>query len=425
MLEELEESGGVTYAEKDDEDPDIGGGDSNSAGGGGSSIDLDDDEDTDSEMDDGLNDPDSFSIHTESERSADEDDDLNDGADDDHDDGADDNHNDGADDDHVVSDAVMSDADSAIGWDESIVEKRAAQTALEGHEDVPDVHKDNGFKETTAMNQGSASFPTSEDDDEASEDDDEASEDDDEASEDDDEASEDDDEASEDDDEASEDDDEASEDDDEASEDDDEASEDDDEASEDDDEASEDDDEASEDDDEASEDDDEDAEYNDSKPLPKDGGSGSDSDESDDEGEEDDPAPIQRLSNEILTKIMLRLYPPTAVCLGLSCKQFYKVVPAACQTSFRRICPESRSENNLPTLLQPYHPTTEEKITSQYALTAFRLIDELREDMQDMSKYLVSPDYISLVGRLWKTDFFDDIEVCEVAMGIEFVLCGI
>ncbi len=341
MLEELEESGGVTYAEKDDEDPDIGGGDSNSAGGGGSSIDLDDDEDTDSEMDDGLNDPDSFSIHTESERSADEDDDLNDGADDDHDDGADDNHNDGADDDHVVSDAVMSDADSAIGWDESIVEKRAAQTALEGHEDVPDVHKDNGFKETTAMNQGSASFPTSEDDDEASEDDDE------------------------------------------------------------------------------------DAEYNDSKPLPKDGGSGSDSDESDDEGEEDDPAPIQRLSNEILTKIMLRLYPPTAVCLGLSCKQFYKVVPAACQTSFRRICPESRSENNLPTLLQPYHPTTEEKITSQYALTAFRLIDELREDMQDMSKYLVSPDYISLVGRLWKTDFFDDIEVCEVAMGIEFVLCGI
>lgn len=282
MIKELHESGELIYTEEDlealDSDEDDEETDSDDSDAGGPSEDADDDHGGDSEIDDGLNDPDSFPIHTESERSADEDDDL----------------------DHEAND-----------------------------EDV-------AMEEAESENLESASTSVPQDHDEAYDADDE------------------------------------------------------------------------------------DADNYDSEPSNANGDSDPGSDESDDESGEDIRAPILKLSNELLTKIVLSLDPPTAVCLGLSCKQHYKMVPAACKTTFRKICPRFADESSGSPLLPPYYPTPEEILVQRYASTAIKLIDAVRDYDKPRPKCLLSTDYIALMNRLAGYDILfnpNNLNYCSVNDG--------
>ena len=326
MLKELEESGEVTYDEDGDDTPDAGedddeDSDSDDSDGGGPNDDQDDgDQDGESEIDDGLNDPDSFSIHTESERSADEDDDPDDGA------------NDG----DAGSDAVMSNADSAIECDVSRVEQTDADVTQDLHEGNFDGDEDDAVEEAGSGDLESALSSRFKDGDELSDSDEGRSDD----------------------------------------------------------------------------TDNDLSDENDDSDL--------DSEGSDDKSEGDDPAPIQKLSNELLTKIVLQLDPPTAVCFGLSCKQFYKLLPVVSKTTFSKICPRFADESSESPLLPQYCPTPSEIMLQRYAITAIKLLDAVRDYNDSKPKCLLSTDYVALMSRLSGSDLLFNpynINPCSVYQG--------
>jgi hypothetical protein len=120
-------------------------------------------------------------------------------------------------------------------------------------------------------------------------------------------------------------------------------------------------------------------------------------------------APIQRLSNELLTIVIRNLDPPTAVCMALSCKQFYHVVPAACGVPLGGICPPFKSDSGVSDSkikepnLAPF--SADELLLADVAASGAAITAVRRQmslfDGRTLPKLMLTPAYSSLIDKLY------------------------
>jgi hypothetical protein len=129
-------------------------------------------------------------------------------------------------------------------------------------------------------------------------------------------------------------------------------------------------------------------------------------------------APIQQLSNELLTDIIRNLDPPTAVCMALSWKQFYQVVPAACGVSLGEICPpfENTPDSNRP-LLAPYSAPEGRLIDQAAFRAAYEILKRqiyLLADNRVLPELVLTPAYADLTERInIDGDYMEDYWRCR------------
>ena len=122
------------------------------------------------------------------------------------------------------------------------------------------------------------------------------------------------------------------------------------------------------------------ADSGDSGSSEDDGGSDPESNSSDNESDQDDRAPIQRLSNELLTNIICNMDAPRAVCLALTCRKFYALVTVVCERDLWDICPifyktdQERGISGTPPMLQPYQADIWETQHQLYSITACKTL---------------------------------------------------
>jgi F-box domain len=134
---------------------------------------------------------------------------------------------------------------------------------------------------------------------------------------------------------------------------------------------------------------------------PSDDGDDSDtsSEDTDDEIEDSEPAPLQTLSSEMLIKIIHDLDPPSAVCLALSCRKFYSLIPYICKTPLWEICPVLEDDGGIkpPPMLQPLFVRKiywlERCLTQMACKMLFRLLKCVDETLP---KSVLSNEYIKL-----------------------------
>ena len=144
------------------------------------------------------------------------------------------------------------------------------------------------------------------------------------------------------------------------------------------------------------------------------------SDDSTEADEDESQAPLQKPRNQLLAKIIQQLDGPSAVCLGLKCKQFYVLVSAVCKRSLGDICPRNYNFRSECILVQPYDATEEDEITTRYAALAIKMVEALRSDLSTPAR-LLEDEYIGLMRRLTPSSLMcyldPEIEHCSTRYG--------
>lgn len=108
-----------------------------------------------------------------------------------------------------------------------------------------------------------------------------------------------------------------------------------------------------------------DAGEDDNGPSDDDDDSDPDSEDPDDESEDYEQPHIEKLSNELLAKVVPFLDPPSAVCFALTCKHMMVVVTTVCTTELNGICPKD-IRNEPPAVLQKYEQCERGKQISKH-----------------------------------------------------------
>ena len=106
------------------------------------------------------------------------------------------------------------------------------------------------------------------------------------------------------------------------------------------------------------------------------------------------------LSNELLSRVVPFLDPPTTVLLGLTCKHLLNIVTSLCQTDLMSIVPKYLGSAKPPAILEPYIPTEEESFMMFCAKGALSLCWQIGFDRFYKDTRVFSFEFLKVLSRL-------------------------